>query len=141
LEKYPQLIRGPGAGPALDWENEALLLVLQASQGLMAPEIDAVSVQALPDSIVIHACHREASDAVAEDLNDLVGEVEALLIGITGPMVDIRVSVHVGATDAGWPGYRYRRRFLIHPRVRDQPGGLVVCGAGTAHGLNSGPPA
>lgn len=119
MERYPQLVAGPGAGPALDWENHALLLVLQASQGLMAPKVEAVSVQALPRSIVIHACLREANDAVAGDLNDLTGELEALLIGLIEPMVDIRVSVHVGAPDAGWPGYRYRRLFLIHPKVRD----------------------
>lgn len=119
MEQYPRLIAGPGAGPALDWENDALLLVLQASQGLMAPEIEAVSVQALPDSIMIHACLREANDAVAEDLNDLVDEVEALLIGVVEPMVDIRVSIHVGATDPSWPGYRHRRLYMTHPRVRD----------------------
>ena len=104
MERYPRLMLGPGAGPALDWESHALLQVLQASQGLMAPEIDAVSIQALPRSIVIHACLREANDAVAEDSDDLVSELEALLSGVIEPMVDTRVSIHVGATDPGWPG-------------------------------------
>jgi hypothetical protein len=119
LERYPQLMAGPGAGPAQDWENHALLFVLQASQGLLAPEIEAVSVQVLPRSIVIHACLREANEAVVEDLDDLAAEAEALLIGVIEPMVDIRVSTHVGAADPGWPGYGHRRLFLIHPRVHD----------------------
>jgi hypothetical protein len=45
--------------------------------------------------------------------------LEALLIGVIEPMVDIRVSVHVGAANPDWPGYEYRRLFLIHPKVRD----------------------
>jgi hypothetical protein len=39
LGPYPRLIPGPGTGPALDWENDALLFVLQASQGLLAPDV------------------------------------------------------------------------------------------------------
>jgi hypothetical protein len=45
--------------------------------------------------------------------------VEALLIGVVEPMVDVSVSMHVGAADPGWPGYGHRRLFVIHPRVRD----------------------
>lgn len=118
MEQYPRLTQGPGFGPARIWENDALLMVLQASQGLMAPEIEAVSVQALPRSIVIHVCLRESSEAATEDLDDLVAETEALLVGVIEPMVDIDVSIHIGEFGPGWPGYLHRRLYTIHPRVR-----------------------
>jgi hypothetical protein len=118
VEQYPRLTQGPGFGPARIWENDALLTVLQASQGLMAPEIEAVSVQALPRSIVIHVCLRESSEAATEDLDDLVAETEALLAGVIEPMVDIDVSIHIGESGPRWPGYLHRRLYMIHPRVR-----------------------
>ena len=119
MEQYPQLVTGPGAGRALDWENNALLFVLQASLGLMAPEIEAVSVQALPRGIVIHVLLRETNDAVDEDLSDLVFETEALVGGVVDPAVDVSVSIHVGAGDLNWPGYAHRRLYVAHERVRE----------------------
>lgn len=118
VEQYPRLTEGPGFGPATIWANDALLMVLQASQGLTAPEIEAVSVQALPRSIVIHVCLRETSQAVTEELDDLVAGTEALLVGIIEPMVDIDVSIHIGESGPGWPGYLHRRLYMAHPRVR-----------------------
>ncbi len=112
--RHPQAIRGPAAGPRLDWENDALLLVLQGSQGLIGREINAASVQADRDWIVIHVCLRE----VREDLDDLVFEVEALMGGVVEPMVDITVSTYIGDTGPEWPGYVHRRLFLINDRDR-----------------------
>ena len=118
MEQYPRLTEGPGFGPATVWANDAMLMVLQASQGLMAPEIEAVSVQALPRSIVIHVCLRATSAAVTEDLDDLVAETEALLVGIIEPTLGIEVSIHIGESGPGWPGYRHQRLYMVHPRVR-----------------------
>jgi hypothetical protein len=116
--RYPQAIRGPAAGSRLDWENDAVLLVLQGSQGLIGREINAASVQADPDRIVIHVCLREDSEAVREDLDDLVFEVGELMGGVVEPMVEVTVSTYVGDTGPEWPGYVHRRLFLINDRDR-----------------------
>jgi hypothetical protein len=68
--------------------------------------------------VVIHACLREDSAAVTEDLVDLVDEIETLMVGVVEPMVDVIVSKYIGDTGPEWPGYHYGRLFLINDRER-----------------------
>ncbi|WP_433041054.1 hypothetical protein [Dactylosporangium sp. CS-033363] len=118
MTTYPAVLTGPGAGPRLDWENWATLFVLQASQGLIGPEVLGVSVQATPDEIVVHVCLREDNEAVAEDLDDLVFELDAPLAGIVAPAVRLSVVKYRGDTDSRWPGYAHRRIHLASHRMR-----------------------
>lgn len=95
-----------------------LLFVLQASQGLIGSEFLAVSIQAEPDEIIIHVCLREDGQAVSEDLDDLLAELDSLQAGVVEPPVRVTVAKYVGDTDSRWPGYAHRRIFLINDRER-----------------------
>ena len=110
---------GPGAGPRLDWENWAILFALQASQGLIGPEILGVSVEAKTEEIIVHGCLREDNEAVAEDLDDLVSEFDAIQAGIVEPRARVIVAKYLGNTDPGWPGCAHPRIYLVSDRMRD----------------------
>lgn len=118
-EQYPVVRIGQGVGPRLDWENDATLFILQASQGLIGPEVLGVSVEAKPEEIVVHVCLREENEAVTEDLDDLMSEFDALQVGTVEPEVRVSIVKYLGNTDRRWPGYLHRRIFLVNDRVRD----------------------
>lgn len=117
--RYPVVRTGPGAGPGMAWENYAILFVLQASQGLIGPEILGVSVEVEPEETIVHVCLREDNEAVARDLQDLMSEFDAIQAGVVEPPTRVTVSRHVGDTDLRWPGYAHHRIFLVNDRVRD----------------------
>lgn len=54
--QYPVLRAGSGANARIDWENRAILFVLQASVGLIGPEVLGVSVEAKKDEVIVHIC-------------------------------------------------------------------------------------
>lgn len=99
---------------ALAWENMAVLMTLQASQGLIGPDVAGMSVQVTNDEITIHVCLRAYTEAAVEDMDDLVFELEALLAGVVIPMPQVTVVPYVGPHDARWPGYGHRRIFTAH---------------------------
>ncbi|MEU6072426.1 hypothetical protein [Micromonospora sp. NPDC047074] len=117
-ERYPLVRLGPGAGPRLEWENYASLFVLEASQGLIGPEVLGVSVEARADEIIVHVCLREENEAVADDLDELVAEFDAVQGGVVEPQVRVTIAKHLGDTDPRWPGYSHPRIFLISDRMR-----------------------
>jgi len=112
--RIPYVRTGPGAGPALEWENAAVLMTLEASQGLIGPDVAGMSVQITDDEITIHVCLRAYTEAVVEDMDDLVFELEALMAGVVIPMPQVTVVAYVGPLDASWPGHGHRRIFTAH---------------------------
>ncbi|MER7279315.1 hypothetical protein ABT369_33235 [Dactylosporangium sp. NPDC000244] len=117
--QYPVVRTGADAGPRLEWENWAVLFVLQASQGLIGPEILGISVEAGAEEIIVHVCLREDGEPVAEDLDDLVSEFDAVQAGIVEPPARLIVAKYLGTTDPRWPGYAHPRIYLASDRMRD----------------------
>jgi hypothetical protein len=109
----------------LDLENAALLSALQASQGL-------IGVQTERSEIVIHVCLREDNEAITEDLDDLVSELDALLFGLVEPPVQVTVTKYIGETDAYWPPLEaasappFRLPTVPGDLCRDRPDLLVL---------------
>lgn len=86
-------------------ENQVVLDVVQAALGLISREIRAIAVRAEQDRIHLYVLVHERSTQVAEDIEDLIFELEALQ---EGP-VAIEASVHEDESGAPWPGSRARR--------------------------------
>jgi hypothetical protein len=93
-------------------------LILQASQGLIGPEVLGLSVEAKTDEIIVHVCLREKNEAVVDDLDDLVAEFDAVQAGVVQPSVRVTIAKYLGDTDPRWPGYFHRRIFLVSDRMR-----------------------
>jgi hypothetical protein len=108
---------GSGTGPAQAWSNAATLSVLQASQGLIGPEILAMSVQAELDEIIVHVCLRETNAEVTTDLADLETAIDAHLAGVVDPPVKISLRLYEGGTGPEWPGYAHHRVYLVSNRL------------------------
>lgn len=85
----------------LDRENRILLSAVQALLRLISEEVIAVSVQVSSDSVVLHFWVVQHSAAVAEDIDDGLFELEALLFG-SGLVVSTQV--HLADPPSGWPG-------------------------------------
>jgi hypothetical protein len=85
---------------SLDRENRVVLDVVQAALGLISREMRAIAVRAEQDRIYLYVLVHEQSAQVAEDIDDLVFELEALQDG----SVAIAASVHEAEPGAAWPG-------------------------------------
>lgn len=118
MQRFPVVRVGSGTGPAQAWSNAATLTVLQASQGLIGPEVLGLSVQAEPEEIIVHVCLRETSTEVSADLADLEPAIDALLAGVVEPPVKVSLRVHEGEPGPEWPGYAHQRVYLISDRLR-----------------------
>ncbi|NMO53968.1 hypothetical protein HH310_22650 [Actinoplanes sp. TBRC 11911] len=118
MQRFPVVRVGSGTGPAQAWSNAATLTVLQASQGLIGPEILGLSVQAEPAEIIVHVCLRATNDEVSTDLADLESAIDALLTGVVDPPVKISLRIHEGEPGPEWPGYGQHRVYLVSDRLR-----------------------
>jgi hypothetical protein len=117
--RYPSFVRGPASGPRLVWQNDALMAALQASQGLIGPEVVAMSVEATTRSIVLHVCLRELNELVEDDLDELLGDLEALTGGYVEPSIDLGIATFVGDSVPEWPGYSHPRLSMMSVRARE----------------------
>ncbi|MBB4743779.1 hypothetical protein BJY16_007238 [Actinoplanes octamycinicus] len=88
-----------------------VLDLVQAALGLISPEMWAISVHAEPDRILLYVAVHEHTAQVAEDVDDLVFELEAL----QDRAIAIEAAVHVGDPGAAWPGDLGRRVYLAKP--------------------------
>ena len=97
---------------ALDRANRVVLFAMQASVGLLGSEIEGLAVELEGDSATLHVALSRSSEAVEENLSDLVGNLEANFGGT--PESDIRVILkrYVGPTDESWPGRKHRLIYL-----------------------------
>jgi hypothetical protein len=64
---------------------------------------------------VIHAAAIRDTSALAEDLTDIVSELEAYLAGGPEQHSLITTQIHVGRPDATWPGYAHALLYIAKP--------------------------
>lgn len=116
-DSAPRVEKGEGFDV---WESDAVGIVLQASVGLLGPELLGVSVEVKPQRVVIHACISEDNHLVDDDLSELVSDVESATVGLLDKDVVFEVVKYLGDTDEEWPGYLHRRIYLMNDRMREK---------------------
>ncbi|MGX1809433.1 hypothetical protein ACWIGI_27250 [Nocardia sp. NPDC055321] len=95
--------------------NYLLLQVSQAALGLISSEIVGMAVEPRPGAVVIHVAARRETPALAEDLDDIVGDLEAFLSGGPEQNTVIITEVHLGWPDATWTGGSYAPFYIAKP--------------------------
>jgi hypothetical protein len=112
MPRYPTVTYGPSFGPATQWETFVVVQALQASLGLIHPEMTALAVEAQPDAVVLHACIQGSTPELTEVFQDIIGDLKAALDPITDPVVPITVRTYIGDSGPEWPGYPFRRLYM-----------------------------
>jgi hypothetical protein len=96
----------PDEVQALLRRDQLLLRTCQASLGRVGKDVLGLSVEPRPGEIVLHAALARETPEVAEDLHDVVSELEILLMGGPDDRSDITVQIHVGPPcPTDWPGF------------------------------------
>jgi len=90
---------------ALIRRNYLLLQTGQAALGLIGPDMLGIAVEPrIDDVIVLHFAVAARTAEVEEDIEDIVGDLDALLGGGPDERSMISSEVHVGKPDHSWPG-------------------------------------
>ena len=99
-----------------------VLYTMQSMLGLVSPQVQAVAVEIGPERGVVHFAFERLSDAQREDVEDLMGDLDALLgnedlEGEWNLPADWKLesALHVGPPDEHWPGCLHRRVFERKP--------------------------
>ena len=100
-----------------------VLYTMQSMLGLVGPQVQAVAVEIGPQRGVVHFfAFERLSDAEREDVEDLMGDLDALLgnedlEGEWSLPADWKLesALHVGPPDERWPGCLHRRVFERKP--------------------------
>ena len=93
----------------MTWDNEVVLLLVQAMMGLLPPELGGVSISTEDDVITLHV----AVDAHTEDVQDMLEETVGNLEGFFWPKTPlITPDLYIGSARHGWPGSTHRVVFL-----------------------------
>jgi hypothetical protein len=100
---------------ALLRRNYLLLQISQAARGLISREILGIAVEPRPEAVVIHAAVSQETPALAEDLSDIVFELEALLGGGPEQRSLITTQIYVGQPDPTWPGFTHAVLYQAKP--------------------------
>lgn len=108
---YPTVRPGSDYDAKTAWENWALLMTLTASQGLIGPLVRAVAVEATADRIVVHVCVEAETAVFTDDLQDLIGDLEAQAAN-ADPMPVVELRVEIGHPGPDWSGSSHRRLYL-----------------------------
>ena len=95
----------------LDRENMLVLQAVQASLGLVSPDVLGISVKAELDKVVLHFAVSQQTDPVREDVSDIIFELDALLEG--SELLESRI--YLGIPDDNWPGRTGRLIYLAKP--------------------------
>lgn len=66
--------------------------------------------------MVIHACLTQRDEADVRELQDLVSDLLCSMEYLCEPAPDVELSLHIGETDASWPGHMHGRLFLAMQR-------------------------
>ncbi len=90
---------------ALEWENRVVLMVMQALLGLVSPTLRGVAVEIDGAAVTIHFVVSNLSEAVQEDIDEVVGDVEGLLLP---DEPEVRSRIFVGSPGPGWEGRHHR---------------------------------
>ncbi|WP_345190851.1 hypothetical protein [Streptomyces lavendulae] len=87
--------------------NYLLIQTLQASLGLIGPDVLAIAVEPRPEEIVLHFAVAALTAEVEEDLEDIVFELTVFLAGGPEQRSNITTELHVGDPHAKWFSSRY----------------------------------
>lgn len=109
------------------WEDFNVIEVIDASVGLLSPHVTALSIETDRDSVTVYVAMTAHDDPDAEDLDDLMGDLDALL----DSWIERELRVHVGDDDEPWEGHGHRRVFRAWTPSwsgagADAPGGLAA---------------
>jgi hypothetical protein len=96
---------------SLDRENMLVLQAVQASLGLISPDVLGISVEAGPGQVVIHFAVTQKTEEVSEDIGDIMFELDALLEG--SELLASRI--YLGVPGENWPGRAGRLIYLAKP--------------------------
>jgi hypothetical protein len=96
---------------SLDRENMLVLQAVQASLGLISPDVLGISVEAESGQVVMHFAVKQKTEDVSEDISDIMFELDALLEGseLLGS------KIYLGVPDENWPGRVGRLIYLAKP--------------------------
>lgn len=98
-------------------ENVFVLYLTQALLGLVSSNLRAVAAEVRPPRAVVHFVFEQLRPDDAEDVEDILGDLDALLGNEDALDVDeISSMVHVGQPGADWPGAAFRRVYEAKPR-------------------------
>ncbi|MDA0169710.1 hypothetical protein OJ998_11500 [Solirubrobacter taibaiensis] len=93
-------------------ENVVVLHLVQSMLGLVGPTLNAVAAEVTPAGLVVHFAFSTIGEAEREDVEDVIGDLDALLDNETLPARwPITSELYVGGADEGWPGIGARRVF------------------------------
>ncbi|MCX5409911.1 hypothetical protein OHA37_39490 [Streptomyces sp. NBC_00335] len=87
--------------------NYLLIQTLQASLGLIGPDVLAIAVEPRPEEVVLHFAVAELTAEVEEDVEDIVFELTVFLAGGPEQRSKITTELHVGDPHATWHSRRY----------------------------------
>jgi hypothetical protein len=79
--------------------------------GLIGPSVEAVAVEVRPERLIVHFALERLSDAEREDVEDVLGDLDALLDRKTSP-----------ATGSSPPTGQSNQRCMSDPPMRAGPG-------------------
>ncbi|WP_329375696.1 hypothetical protein OG625_00155 [Streptomyces sp. NBC_01351] len=89
----------------------------QAALGLVGPHLHGIAVEPRPNAIVLHFAIIERTAEVEEDLDDIIFELSVFLGGGPEQHSEIAAEIHVGRTDATWPGRRHALLYVAKPEA------------------------
>ncbi|MEU5788307.1 hypothetical protein ABZ754_11325 [Micromonospora purpureochromogenes] len=113
-DDWPQVILNPDAGPRLIWENHVVLGAVQASLGLIGPNVRGIAVEAQKDRVTFHVALTQRSPQAEDDIEDMIFDFEALSWGEVPGGLTVDTVITVGDTGPEWTGYQWRRIFIAH---------------------------
>jgi hypothetical protein len=97
-------------------ENMLVLYLTQAMLGLVSSNLQAVAIEVRPNLIHVHFVFREELADDPDDVEDILGDLDALLYNERLPdKWKIEPVVYHGGPDGNWPGYRLRRVYEAKP--------------------------
>jgi hypothetical protein len=97
-------------------ENLVVLYLTQAMLGLVSSNMRAVAVDVKHDRLVVHFAVGEDTPEIRDDVEDILGDLDALLANENLP--DdwlIESAIYRGGADADWPGRAFRRIYEAKP--------------------------
>jgi hypothetical protein len=126
-DSIPQIRRNPDANhAALEWSNYVVGQAMQASLGLVGPDVLGIAVEIRNDGVTFHVALFRHTAQADEDIEDMVFEFDALTAGVGEGGIPWDVAITVGDFGPNWDGNELRRIFLVHESVRVAAGSRPV---------------
>ena len=103
---------------ALLRRNYLLLQTGQAALGLIGPDLLGIAVEPRPDAIVLHFAVAVRTTEVQEDIDDIIGKLDAFLAGGPEQLSQITAQIHIGQPDTTWPGHSHALLHIAKPKAQ-----------------------